>query len=281
MRTMYDSVTPTDIPTSINGRPPALVAGYIDGVPRWPDSAWARFPNSVHVRIALNPATNDGHVLDVEQGAAQPNQAPGWVQRRRAAGADPTVYCSQSLWPTVRAAFAAAGVAEPHWWIAAYPGPQNPDGSPALHVGAVAHQFADPITSGGHWDLSVVADYWPGVDTAIPAKTKDIDMGNWFAVSQGGNEVGSGLLLENGAFLGLPIPASVRAAQAYSNLNDGASDADAMGRWQDLVTRFGAEAKVMAPQVTVAINGQPQQAQLNPSTGHYELTLVPDAPAQH
>ena len=105
-------------------------------------------------------------------------------------------------------------------------------------------------------------------------------MGNWFAVSQGGNEVGSGLLLENGAFLGLPIPASVRAAQAYSNLNDGASDADAMGRWQDLVTRFTAEAKVMAPQVTVAINGQPQQAQLNPSTGHYELKLVPDAPAQ-
>jgi len=103
-------------------------------------------------------------------------------------------------------------------------------------------------------------------------------MGTWFVISQGGKEVGSGLLLENGAFLGLPIPASIRSATAYSNLNDGASDADAMNRWQDLVTRFTAEAKILAPQITVTINGQPQTAQLDPSTGHYVITLEPDTP---
>lgn len=161
MRRMADSVTPMDIPTDDprTGRPWDLVAGYIDGVPRWPAAAWDRFPGSVHVRIALDPATNDGHVLDVENGAANPDQAPGWVMRRRAAGADPTVYCNLSLWPTVREQFAAAGVPEPHWWIAAYPGiGEN------LYPGTVAHQYANPLNSGGHLDLTVVADHWPGVD---------------------------------------------------------------------------------------------------------------------
>lgn len=161
MRRMADSVTPMDIPVDDprTGRPWDLVAGYIDGVPRWPAVAWDRFANSVHVRIALDPVTNDGHVLDVENGAANPDQAPGWVLRRRAAGADPSVYCNLSLWPTVRAQFTAAGVPEPHWWIAAYPGiGEN------LYPGTVAHQYANPLTSGGHLDLSIVADYWPGVD---------------------------------------------------------------------------------------------------------------------
>jgi murein L,D-transpeptidase YcbB/YkuD len=70
---------------------------------------------------------------------------------------DPTVYCSLSAWPTVRAAFAAAHVAEPHWWIAAYPG-----NGPNLYPGSIAHQYANP----GLVDISVVADHWPGVDTA-------------------------------------------------------------------------------------------------------------------
>jgi hypothetical protein len=162
LRRMADSVTPTDIPVNDpeTGRPWDFIAGYIDGVPRWASSAWDRFPNSRHVRIALNPATNDGDVLDVEKGAANPDQAPGWVMRRRAAGADPSVYCSLSLWPTVRDQFHFAGVPEPHWWIAAYPGIGE-----SLYDGTVAHQFADPPYSGGHWDLSVVADHWPGIES--------------------------------------------------------------------------------------------------------------------
>jgi hypothetical protein len=157
---MADSVTPTDIPVldPATGRPWDLVAGYIDGVPRWPADAWDRFPDSVHVRIALDPATNDGDVLDIERGAANPDQAPGWTQRRRAAGADPTNYCNASTWPAVRAAYAAAGVPEPHWWIAQY------DGVAELLPGTVAKQYADPPGSGGHWDLTAAADTWPGID---------------------------------------------------------------------------------------------------------------------
>ena len=150
---MYDSVTASNIPTTAQ-----MVAGYIDGRYAWSLADWARFPNSVKVRIAVFSSTNGGHVLDVEPGCSTPASAPGWVLRRRAAGVDPTVYCNTATWPTVRAAFAAQGVPEPHWWIAAYPGI-----GPVLYPGSVAHQYADP----GPYDLSVVADFWPGVDSAV------------------------------------------------------------------------------------------------------------------
>jgi hypothetical protein len=150
MRTFYDAITPANIPITAQG-----VCGYVDGKYAWTAADWARFPHSVKARIAVFSSTNDGHILDVEAGCSTPGNAPGWVVRRRAAGIDPTVYCSLSAWPTVKVAFANAGVAEPHWWIAAYPG-----NGPNLYPGAVAHQYADP----GPLDLSVVADYWPGVD---------------------------------------------------------------------------------------------------------------------
>jgi hypothetical protein len=150
---MYDSVTPSAIPTNA-----ALVGGYVDGAYAWSNADWARFPRSVKVRIAVFPRTNDGHVLDVEQGDATPAQAPGWVTMRRNAGVDPTVYCNASTWSAVISAFQSAGVAAPHYWIAHY------DGSPAIPAGAIAKQYNDPPGSGGNYDISAVADFWPGVD---------------------------------------------------------------------------------------------------------------------
>lgn len=155
MRTMPDSVTAADIP---NPSGVAIVAGYIDGAYAWSAADWSFFPNAVKVRIAVLPSTNDGHVLDVESGDATPTQAPAWVAMRRAAGVDPSVYTSASEWPAVRQAFAAAGIAEPHYWIAQW------DGVAALLDGAVAKQYANPTLTGGHFDASSVADFWPGVD---------------------------------------------------------------------------------------------------------------------
>ncbi len=99
-RLMYDAVTPTNIPADA-----AMVAGYING-PRsqWPAAAWARFPNAVKVRITVFASVDEGDVLDVEKYDATPAQAPGWVNMRRRSGADPSVYCDTSTWPTVRAA---------------------------------------------------------------------------------------------------------------------------------------------------------------------------------
>lgn len=151
MRTMYDGITPSRLPADAQ-----LVAGYLTGPYAWKASDWARFPNVPHVQIATQSTYNVGNCLDVETGDATPTGAVQWVKNRRAAGVDPSVYCNASTWPAVRTAFAAAGVAEPHYWIAKY------DQNPALPAGAVAKQHTN--TTG--WDLSSVADYWPGVDPA-------------------------------------------------------------------------------------------------------------------
>jgi hypothetical protein len=154
-RTMYDSTTASDIPRSAR-----MVAGYLPPSRfAWSAADWARFPNAVKVRIAIFAHVNDGHVLDVEPGDATPAQAPGWVAMRRRAGVDPSIYCNASTWPTVRAEFRRRGVREPHYWIAKY------DGVARLPAGAVAKQYANPPLHGrGHFDLSIVADFWPGVE---------------------------------------------------------------------------------------------------------------------
>jgi hypothetical protein len=147
---MYDGVTAAELPT--NGQ---LVGGYVDGEFEWSAADWARFPNAVHVPIAVF-SSGGGVVLDVEQGNATPAQSVDWALARRRAGVDPSVYMNTSTWPQVEAAFQARGVAQPHYWVADY------DGSASIPAGAVAKQYRN--TPG--YDVSSVADYWPGVDPA-------------------------------------------------------------------------------------------------------------------
>lgn len=161
MRTMYDSTNASAIPKTAK-----MVAGYIDGTSfKWTAEDWARFPKeTVRVRIARRTHTNDGHVLDVEQGI--PTVWPinesivDWVLMRRKAGVEPTIYCNQlNDWDSLKRLFGNAGVRPPFWWVARY------DNKKAIPAGAIAKQYADPPVHGkGHFDLSSVADYWPGVD---------------------------------------------------------------------------------------------------------------------
>lgn len=161
MRIMYDSTRPAAIPTSAE-----MVAGYVDGIYRWRPEDWARFPRAVKVEISAI-GTDRGTVVDVEQGCVwPPENAVPWVQRARARGVDPTVYCNwmNDLGPT-RAAFDRAGVAQPHYWVAKY------DGIAEIPKGTVGKQYRAPegptwAPAPGHYDMSAIADYWPGVDGA-------------------------------------------------------------------------------------------------------------------
>lgn len=155
MRLMYDAVNPNNVPTNA-----VMVAGYVDGRYAWKPADWARFPSAVKVFIAVFPSTNAGQVLDCEAGDATPAQVAGWLTMRRRAGVDPTVYCSLAAWPAVEDAVNASHVAQPHWWIAAHPG-----NGPNLYANTVAHQYQDVNNL---YDLSVVADFWPGVDPVLP-----------------------------------------------------------------------------------------------------------------
>lgn len=160
-RDFYDGVDASRLPTNAWG-----VGGYVDGLYKWSAADWARFPYSVKARIAVFADTDDGHILDVEQGNATPAQSVDWALMRRKAGIDPTVYMNTSTWPVVRSAFQARGVAEPHYWVAQY------DGVASIPAGAIGKQYEN--NEGAGWDRSVVADHWPGIDpptAATPAST--------------------------------------------------------------------------------------------------------------
>lgn len=189
MRTCYDSVTAADIPATA-----AMVAGYVDGRYAWTQADWALHKAAQHVKIAVFAGTDDGQVLDVETGDATPGESVGWVRARRQVGADPTVYMNTATWPAVRAAFRAAAVTEPHYWVADWTGARH------LPAGAVACQYADPRTSGGHYDLSAVAARWPGVDAPAPPSPPAHRTPAYYVVQSG--DTLSGI----GARLGVPWP---------------------------------------------------------------------------
>jgi hypothetical protein len=170
---MYDSVTASDIPAGAG-----MVAGYVNGPFAWTHQDWLIHAGAVKVEIAISADYNGGHVLDCETGDATPIECPAWVQMRRAAGVDPTIYCDWSTWPTVRGAFNYLHVAEPHYWIAYW------NGQAQVDAGMVAHQYANSAMAGGHYDLSAVADFWPGVDTSGPGAP---DPGYSFGPPPGGD----------------------------------------------------------------------------------------------
>lgn len=153
-RTLVDSTNVTDDPLTAQ-----MVAYYIDGIYATTEAAVrARFPTAVLVPISAI-GSNAGIVGDQEPGCMDIGQAITWVEQRRAASLDPTIYVNETYgWPGARQAFDAAGVTEPHWWVADY------DSIAIIPNGAVAKQYENPTLTHGHFDLSIAADFWPGVD---------------------------------------------------------------------------------------------------------------------
>jgi len=175
MRGMLDSTDPFSIPA---GYP--MVAGYDDGAasswtrPTLPSGGWARFANSTRVHIAVANFIKGANVYDCEKGDFTISQLVEVIHVARQNGDNPTGYFSTSQWDAVLDAFAVAHEPLPShgFWVASWPagfGPADktiptatPSGRPAL---AVAHQYAGSNWEGHNYDASVVADYWPGVDS--------------------------------------------------------------------------------------------------------------------
>jgi hypothetical protein len=167
-RTMVDSTGAADSLAAQRATGATMLGGYTDGIyANIPALAADAPPGSVIVEFSAI-GTDSGTVGDVESGCIWPpaNAVP-WVLARRAAGIDPSIYCGRANWPAVIAAFDSAGVPYPHWVTAHYTNtPHFCDGGcfPSYVNGltAVATQYGGDLA--GHYDLSVVADYWPGVD---------------------------------------------------------------------------------------------------------------------
>lgn len=161
-RVMADACNPANLPTSGVD----LLASYVDGS--------CAVQRDDPVRIS-SVATNAGNVGDCEPGNPPPSAWVIWARGRRAAGMDPTIYCADdSLGPffqgfkrsDVLAAFQAAGEPLPHLWVAL-------PGATAIPPGAVAVQHTLNVAPG--YDLSLVADVWPGVDDMYEQSDRDRD----------------------------------------------------------------------------------------------------------
>lgn len=152
---MRDSTNPFDIPVDT-----PMVAGYIDGDYAWSDAGWRRFPNSRKVTITTGSGTLDANVADVERYDYTPASGVAWAARKLAAGSYPVLYFSLALWPQILAQLNAQHVAPGliGAWVADW------NRVPNLEPGWLAHQYADSVQLGRHYDESVVGDYWPGVD---------------------------------------------------------------------------------------------------------------------
>ncbi len=229
MATMYDSVTAANIPPTAE-----IVAGYIDGLYAWSDADWARFPLALKVTIAVF-AVDDADVLDVEHGDATPAEAPAWVLRQRARGADPTVYVSFDNLLAVADAFDAAGVEYPRWWIADYQTPPVP----RLIPGSAATQYEDA----GPYDLSITDGVWP----ASPPKPKpptleegadmfctDPESGTILATDPDGN-----LFANPGALPAVPTLSQHPSYHAGAAESGGANPCVGICMWRDPVMSWG------------------------------------------
>lgn len=159
---MLDGITESAVAAAVAATGATLVAGYVNG--RWPDLAALvkGIPGCTAVSITVN-AQGSAVVLDVENGDATPQEAPGWAKRMRAAGIRyPVVYMNASTWQAVKDEFAAQAIDPPLYWLALY------DGVAEVPAGAIAKQH----TSTPGYDVSAVADYWPGVDP-VPEPVAD------------------------------------------------------------------------------------------------------------
>lgn len=162
MRIMYDGIDADTVPFGAS-----IYAGYTGG--KWPSLAALRkkFAGKLFLSIAVS-ASDDAHALDIESGDATPAQAPTWANRQRVKGNPyPVCYMNASTWPAVRAAFIAQQVPEPLYWVAEYV--KDPSKIPAIPSGAIALQYY----SYSGYDISIVEDYFPGLDPEPVPQTRE------------------------------------------------------------------------------------------------------------
>lgn len=151
MTEMVDSDTAT-YPDGVQ-----YIAAYVDGSRTGQNYYIARNRNP-QAKFLLVSAVGDADadVIDIEPGNVwPPANAVDWTIRQRSLGKNPGYYCNTSTQQDVLNAYAARGVNPGWWWRADYRDPSQRPASFAL--GELAHQYADPPMTGGHWDASVIA----------------------------------------------------------------------------------------------------------------------------
>jgi hypothetical protein len=147
---IYDSVTPTDIPSSQGN-----VATYANGPFQ---ASWADVQGRSNVMWIDTRGDNPGaNVLDVEPGDASPTEAADWVKARLAAepGSVAIVYTFRAEWGAVKDAIGTLPSnlqSKVKYWIA------DPTGVPHVVAGSSATQWY----WGANYDISTAEPGFTG-----------------------------------------------------------------------------------------------------------------------
>jgi len=169
-RLMFDSDVVADLPRN------SMCATYSDLIPDQAalDGLRAEFPLGLHLidRKRGDP-TGQATIIDIEDTMWTPPEAPGWYDRKAAAGLRYlTAYANRSTMPAVIAAMGSRNFFQ---WIARLDGTLFVAGYPAGKRPALV-QFAKAAVLGFHCDGSVVwQDGWNPVPASWPGDQPLID----------------------------------------------------------------------------------------------------------
>lgn len=137
----YDSATPQNVPSGV------YAAVYVNGF-AWPERQVKRMARVFRISVHREAFwAKYARCIDVESGAALPEDVPGFLRERRAHGyGDGTVYVNRSNWETVKEHIQRAALPQPFYWVATLDGTQDVPGAWAV-------QYRD---EGNRFDLSVL-----------------------------------------------------------------------------------------------------------------------------
>lgn len=166
------------IGVNVGTMPPGQHAGYVTGFGAVPWTAAQFNVDPGAIRICQDPgatvATAD--ILDIESGAATPQDAPGWVTRARTcynAGIrpgqrQPVIYCSESMLQPVIDELSAAGISHVPFWMA------RPGLSEAVATAEVTTATGDfpcfgvQYAWGANYDSNVWNAQWLAQQSGLP-----------------------------------------------------------------------------------------------------------------
>ncbi len=153
IRFMLDSITPEVIPTGAAD----IVGLYVNGTYKCdPTQATRLAQGGAEIAwISVDTASDEGDVLDIENGDATPQSAPAWYDARQKAGAgELTLYVNRTNLAAVQAAM---GTRDYRLWVATLDGTTAVSGYDAL-AGPAAVQCLSAAMMGVNVDGSLVFD---------------------------------------------------------------------------------------------------------------------------
>lgn len=165
---MYDSTDVAAFP-----RRAKMAAAYVDGLYVTYDELCRHRPDLRRIVMISVNGSKAADVIDRETGDVSAARAAELVDQ----AVVHSIYVNLASLGEVLRALAHHNLQHTPIWTAHWTGRKHICGANCLKPyrlpyapNVVATQYADPKTSGGHYDVSLVAAHWPGVDLETPAK---------------------------------------------------------------------------------------------------------------